>query len=239
LLGAELNIISNKLNAFIQLSGNTEKHSMLSLKGVNPFLNTNIPYAFMNVKTDVGGGIKGAIGDIIGFSLSVNRAVIENHPFFVNDTSFVLNNRFSVVYDNVSRFNVRGNISAKFGERFSAAVTADHYQYGLTNETEAWHTPLNTISGSLRYSLQNKIIFSTEVFTRSKTVGRVFDENGEQSSAVAHPFHADINFGLEYRYTKNLSVFLNFSNVSNKSFERWLNYPTQRFNFLGGASFSF
>lgn len=240
LVGAELNIVRNRLVAFIENSGHTEKHSMLTLHQVNPFINTSAnPYAFMNVKYDVGGGLKGAIGDIIGYSLSLKRASIDNHPFFVNDTSTLLNNKFSVIYDNVSRFHIRANISAKFGERFYTTLTANHYQYSLENEMEAWHTPESTFSAHLKYNIQDKIILSSDVMARSQTYGRVFDSEGMPTAAIAHPFHVDANFGIEYRYTKRLSVFLNFSNVGNRSLERWMQYPSQGFNFLGGASFAF
>lgn len=239
LLGVQLDIMKNRLVAFLQLSGNTEKHSLQSLRQINPFVKSGSSFAFMNIKSDIGGGLKGALGDIIGYSLSLNRAVIENHPFFVNDTASVLNNTFAVVYDDVSRFNLRANISAQFGERFSAMVTANHYQYGLSNESEAWHTPANTISAHVKYNIQDKIIFTSDVFARSETYGRVFNGQGDPTAVIAHPFHVDVNFGVEYRYTKKLSVFLNFANVGNNALERWLNYPSQGFNFLGGAAFSF
>lgn len=239
LLGAELEIIPSRLVAFASLSGGVERLSMSSLSKANPFMETSSRYDFINVRSDIGGGVKGALGDIIGYSLALNRAVINNHPFFVNDTSSVLNNRFAVVYDDISRFSLRGELMAKFGERFSTRVTASLFQYGMTNQAEAWHTPTNVLSAHLKYNIQNKIIFSSDVFTRSETYGRLFDETGEPYASLAHPFHVDINLGVEYRYTKLLSVFLNFHNVSNKSIQRWMNYPSQGFNFLGGIAYSF
>lgn len=238
-IGAEVSIIPNRLVAFANLSGGVEKNTMSSLRKANPFMETSIPYQFMNVKSDVSGGIKGALGEIIGYSLTINRANIENHLFFVNDTSTLLNNRFSIVYDDISRFSLKGELMTKFGERFSARITASLFQYGLTNEKEAWHLPTNTLSAHLKYSIQDKIILTSDVFTRSETYGRLFDETGEPYASLAHPFHVDVNLGVEYRYTKLLSVFLNFHNVSNEPLERWMNYPTQGFNFLGGIAYSF
>jgi hypothetical protein len=49
----------------------------------------------------------------------------------------------------------------------------------------------------------------------------------------------DLYFGLEYRYTKRLSVFLDVSNLSASKYERWYGYPVQRSLVLGGATYSF
>jgi hypothetical protein len=239
LVGTEVELIPNRLVAFVNISGGIEKHSMSTLRRINPFMETSSHYQFMNVKSDIGGGVRGAVGEIFGYSLTLQRAVIDNHPFFVNDTSALLNNRFSIIYDDISRFSLRAELMAKFGERFSGRITASLYQYGMTNEKEAWHTPSNVLSAHLKYNIQNKIILTSDVFTRSETYGRMFDESGEAFANIAHPFHVDINFGVEYRYTKLLSVFLNFHNVSNKSIQRWMYYPTQGFNFLGGIAYSF
>lgn len=238
-LGAEFNIVENRFVAFISATGQTEKHTAYSLSRVNPFIFTSSPLAFMNVKSDIGGGVKGSLGGLLSFNFSINRAVIENHPFFVNDTTALLNNRFSVVYDNITRFHLRAELMSTFGERFSAKLTANYFQYGLNSEIEAWHTPTSLFTGHFKYNIQNKIILTANVYTRNETYGRLFDENKNPYAGIAHPFHADISAGIEYRYTKLLSVFLNFNNVNNKSVERWMNYPSQGFNFLGGLAISF
>ncbi len=49
----------------------------------------------------------------------------------------------------------------------------------------------------------------------------------------------DVNIAAEYRYTKNLGFFINFNNIANVRYYRWLNYPTQRFSLMAGLSYSF
>ena len=49
----------------------------------------------------------------------------------------------------------------------------------------------------------------------------------------------DLNLGLEYRYTKKVSAFINFNNIASTRYERWQDYPTQRFNVLGGLKVAF
>jgi len=49
----------------------------------------------------------------------------------------------------------------------------------------------------------------------------------------------DLHLGLEYRYTKRLSLFMDMSNLSASKYERWYRYPVQRGLLLGGATYAF
>ncbi len=239
LFEAEANLIENVLVAHASFSGGLEKHSLYSVTTMNPFVNTMVPLRFMNVKSEIGGGIRGSLSDFLSYNLSVNNATIENHPFFVTDTTQVLHNQFTVVYDDIKRFNARGELFARFHERFSTRFAVNYFQYMLTDQIEAWHTPTLLFSVNLRYNIQDKIILTADGYTRNQTYGRVFDESGNPAAAEIQGFHLDASLGIEYRYSKLLSIFLNFNNVSNEPLQRWMNYPSQQFNFLGGVTYAF
>jgi outer membrane receptor protein involved in Fe transport len=51
--------------------------------------------------------------------------------------------------------------------------------------------------------------------------------------------YADLNLGVEYRYSKNVSAFINFNNILNNKYERWYRYPVYGFNMLGGLTLTF
>ena len=58
--------------------------------------------------------------------------------------------------------------------------------------------------------------------------------------AVSHVDGAlDLNAGVEFRITKNLNLWAQFNNIMNKSYQRWNQYPSYGFNFLGGIIFAF
>lgn len=239
LLAAEANLVENILVAHASLSGGLKKNSLHSVTTMNPFVNTMVPLRFMNVKSEIGGGIRGSLGSFLSYNFSVNNAVIDNYPFFVTDTAQVLRNQFTVVYDDIRRFNARGELYVRFHERFSTRLGVNYYQYMLTDQLEAWHTPTLLFSANLRYNIQDKIILTANAYTRNQSFDRVFDESGNPAVAEVHRFHLDASLGIEYRYSKLLSIFLNFNNVSNDPLERWMNYPTQKFNFLGGVTYAF
>ena len=145
-----------------------------------------------------------------------------------------------MVYDDIRLFNFRAELFGNVGERLSARFTTDYYQFSLENELEPWHEPTLRMGLSLRYNIQDKIILTGEAFGRNSVYARVFDEaTGNPQRMEIQGFHVDTSLGIEYRYTKILSVFLNLNNVSNQPLQRWYNYPSHGFNLLGGVSYAF
>lgn len=237
--GAELNLINDRLFVYATFDGELQKHTLRDVSMINPFINTNSPLAFTNKKHELRGGFKGSISSFASFNLSVSTSSWGDYAFFVTDTSQILNNQFSIIYDDMRMFNLRAELFSNVGERLKLLLGADYYEYTLENELEAWHMPTLKLSLSAKYNMQDKIILSTGVFGRNSTYAKVFDDEGNVTRREVHGFHFDLNLGVEYRYTKILSVFINLNNVSNKPLERWFNYPSQRFNIMGGVSYAF
>jgi outer membrane receptor protein involved in Fe transport len=52
------------------------------------------------------------------------------------------------------------------------------------------------------------------------------------------PF-VDLNIGVDYRYSKNLSAFIQLNNLANNRYDRFVNYPVYGINILGGFTFTF
>jgi hypothetical protein len=239
LAGADITVVPRVLTAYGFLSGGLQKHSISSFSRQNPFINTAMDYRFMNVRTEVGGGIRGSLTDFVSYNFSVNNARMDNFPFFVTDTTTALKNQFTVVYDKVNRFNFRAELFSQIGQRFHTRLRADLFQYSPEIEPEAWHMPTMEFALNLKYNIQDKIILTGDAFARDSTFGRSFDTEGNVVPVEIHGFHVDFNLGIEYRYTRILSVFLNFNNLQNQSLERWINYPSQRFNMIGGVTYAF
>ncbi len=237
--GTEVNLIDGVLAAYGYLTGGIERHNLYDFYRKNPFLNTELDYRFRNMKSEIGGGFKGSISSYVSYNISVRNSTIENYAFFVTDFETELNNKLTVVYDDVRLFNFRAEIFSQVAERLNIRFASNYYEYSLDNEIEAWHTPTTRLDLSVRYNIRDKIILSADAFARNSWFARVFDEDGNPERKEIHGFHVDANIGIEYRYTKLLSVFLNFNNVQNQPLERWMNYPSQRFNFLGGVTYSF
>ena len=58
-------------------------------------------------------------------------------------------------------------------------------------------------------------------------------------SKTFFPAVSDLNIGATYHLFKGVSVYAKADNLLNKKFQRYLLYPTEGINFLGGLSFRF
>jgi hypothetical protein len=108
-------------------------------------------------------------------------------------------------------------------------------------QNDAWHRHTFDLTLTGKYNLSNKILLNTDLFVINSRTAPLFDQssNNLNPETIVLPAMVDINFGVEYRYSRYLSLFMNTNNVVSNRFVRWNNYPTQRFNLIGGLTFAF
>ncbi len=109
-------------------------------------------------------------------------------------------------------------------------------------EQQPWHKPGYELILSGVYNLKDKIILNADIFVLGKQFAKVYETDTAGAIFIKPKTLkgiADINLSLEYRYTKKLSAFIRFNNIGAFRYERWNNYPTQRFNLLGGVTYGF
>ncbi|MFW6350811.1 MAG: hypothetical protein ACOC2E_00350, partial [Bacteroidota bacterium] len=239
LAGAQVSLVENVLYAYASLSGGLDKHNLQQLRETNPFIQTSLAMPYMNVKSEIRGGFKGAISSFANYNIGISNKDISNYPFFVTDFTEPLNNKFTLLYDYVRVFNFRAEIFSNVGEKLKLRFAADYFEYTPETENWAWHEPTVKLNLSAKYNIQDKIILTADAFARNSVYARIQNADGTFGREEIPGFHVDGNLAIEYRYTKILSIFLNLNNVQNQPLERWYNYPSQRFNVLGGVSYSF
>ncbi len=221
---------------------------------------SNLNMEFTNIRSVLSGGFKGSVGDWFSFKTSVTNSRIDNHPFFMNQfintmdqaSSIILNRPFNesgfgVVYDDMRKLTYSAALMVRAGERFSFNLSGAYNEYTLDTQQRAWHMPRIEGDASLKYNIQDKIILTSSLHLRQEAFGAMqitgsfwpFPDPPLIVERQLYDLYTDVNVGFEYRYTKRLSVFLNFYNILNESVERWTYYPTQGFSFIGGLTFSF
>lgn len=240
---AQFNIYENYLIVFAGVSGRYQRNTFLDLTTTNPFMNTNAPIRNSNHKIQLFGGLKGALSSNTSFKLDVMRETVDNMVLFVNDTVTGPRNTFFIAYDTVRVFNVNGEFVYAKAEKFSVGLRGEYYNYKPRNEEKAWHMPNFKVTLNTRYNIADKIIARLDVFVVGTRYAR--DLNTDTLTMATKPFvatklkpYVDINLGLEYRYNKTFSAFVNVNNLAARRYERWNNFPSQRINFILGIAYS-
>ncbi len=237
-----VNIVPDYLRAFVGFTGGIEKSSFRKFAEENPFIISTIPVAYTKNKMELYGGLTGNIMQVVDYTVRIGSATYENMPFFVAanaGSTDTLNNAFTAIYDDASMMNARFEIAYRHAEKLRLHLTADYYNYSTDSISEAYYKPQYKIKLGADYNIGNKILLSGELIANGKMQAHILDT--QQGDYVDEEVDGwlDMNLGVEFRYTKNLSFFGNFNNVGNTEYLRWYNYPVQKFNFLIGLTYSF
>ncbi|HRE97245.1 MAG TPA: TonB-dependent receptor, partial [Flavobacteriales bacterium] len=139
-----------------------------------------------------------------------------------------------------------GQLSYQQREKIKVILRGEYFRYKLENEAYAWNIPDLKVTLSGIYDLYDKIIVRADVFFVGQRYGRslVVVDGGEQLEGQniwayrLKPF-VDANLGVEYRYTKRISAFLNVNNIAASRYQYWYKYPVQSINVMGGFTVSF
>ena len=248
-LHLEVLVVKDALITYAGIKGGLVKNSFSSISLENPYIDPYLEKRFTNYKFEQYGGLKGRLGKYLDYNLSFINSTIDNMPFFVNDTASVmgegLNNQFVVVYDRVKYSRVIAEFGFRYNEKLSSMLRGKYRSYFMDNEEKPWHKPALEISWMVDYNIQDKFIIKAELKTSGKMYARTFETqtSGNTTTTIQVPVEikgvTDISLGVEYRYSKALSGFVNFNNLLGQRYYRWYNYPSYRFNMMLGVGYSF
>ncbi len=234
-------IVNHIIVPYLSLGGYLERNSYRSLTQKNPFMLPADAFELRNTqhRYELSFGLRGTLSSELVYDARFTRVTLANAPFFINSTEQQdpFRNKFTVVYDTVDVVNVHGQLGWQHFEKVHITATADWYKYSMMREAHPWHTPTLRLSLLAQYNLQDKILAHAQVYYLNGQYAKLVD--GTTSTIVNMKGLVDVNIGFEYRYTKFLSAFINFNNIASQRYERWYAYPTQKFNLLGGITYTF
>lgn len=230
-------IVQNILIPYIGVDGDLEKNDYKKIAFENPYILPSLIVKNTNRAMQFYGGFKGNFSSKTSFNFRASYAEYKDMYFYVNNlTADKLLNQFSVEYDNADLVRVFGEISSKPSEKFEFLLHGNYYYFNFLEKLDyAWHKPEYDVTLTASYNLRNKIILTSDFFVLGKRYAKSYNP-AEEKITLKEIF--DLNLGVEYRYTKILSAFINFNNIAAQKYYKWNNYPTQRFNIIAGVSYS-
>lgn len=237
------NIYRKYVMFYADITGKYERNSFLRLSQQNPFVMSTVRLTNMNEFIKLKGGLKGAFTDNLSYNAGVAFSIVDNMPFFVNDTANFQRRGFQAVYDRTNWFQVFGELSFILGEKLFVTAKANYNLYSPSNLPENWHRPYVDGTIAARYNLGDKLIFTADFYFIGPQQARIFVNdplNPGQKIAQSKTLDGcvDLNLGAEYRLTKMLSFWVNVNNFAAWRYNRWYGYPTQQFNIIGGLTFA-
>lgn len=230
---AEINTEDKRFIFHAGWIGYLRRTSYQTLAAQNPWL--NVPMMLNNTWVEERyAGFKGSVGDHFTYSTKVGYHKLKNQPLFVND--MVDGKSFDVLYEpEMKVLHFGGELGYNVQEKFSLLTGVTYNQYfDLEQNAKAWGLIPIEVKAAMRVQVMKDLWIKSDVFTWTGPQYRKFDGSSARLDGAV-----DLNAGVEFRITKNLNIWTQFNNIFNKEFQRWNQYPSYGFNFLGGIIFAF
>lgn len=221
------------------ITGNLSRQGFDKLSDINPFVQSILPLQYSRERFAFYAGARARAGNHINLLASFRSSSVADEAFFVNDELQPTFNRFTVVYEEGNVLKGRFEAEYQSAERIKIKAFAGFEKWSLKSNSKPWHRPSSQFGVEAYYNIQNKIIAKAGITANGKQFARIPSDSENVYTEESIKGYADLNLGLEYRYTKLLSGFINFSNLTGARYFNWYNYPGYRFMLMGGVSYSF
>lgn len=253
-------IVPSYLSFFTSLTGKMERNDPLNVITDNPYIVGEQFPAFApkgllfklpdtNYRLIVNSGVKGNSGIGGYYLVSATYSIIDNMLLFSNlvfpdsVAPRAMGNYFMPVDENsVKLLNLHAEMSGPLNDKISYNWMANYYDYNI-NQAYAWNKPDWDGKLGLKYNLRDKIIAGmdlTAIGMRKEIInGDFFSiQAGYTPVTIGLPVHFNLNINAEYRYSRILSFWTKVNNIALDRYYEWAYYPSQRFLFMLGFTYS-
>lgn len=243
-LHAEFQIVEKVIVPFAGISGGIKQNTFRGMAERNPFVGSQYSTPFVNNKFDFYGGIKGNATSKIAFNATYSYSQIDNFMMFSANSLYVpgenkiyQNISFTPTFEYADVSSIYGEISYQKDEKLRILAKGKFNKYKPEFRAKAFYLPEFEAGLTANYNLKNKIIAKADLFYIGSRFSDVKDLTNNEFIKLNGT--VDVNLGVEYRYNNKISFFLDLNNVGFVQFQRYYQYPTQRFNLIAGLTFSF
>ena len=253
-LTVSYSLFNNIFVPYAGITGGMQQNSFDKFRKANPYVLENIStihlqqtvgYRNTNQRINFYGGFKGSISSTVSFNLKAQFERLDNFAMFVNDTMYSYNNKFRVEYDSIDKTTISAQIGYQLQEKINLSLKGMLFNYSTLEEDYAWNQPNYIIALDGTYDLADKIIarLNITIVGERKTYSLLPVDGVTANSDGKYIYdlksYVDANLGVEYRYNKRLSAYLDLNNIAGKKYQVWNNYPVYSFNLMGGVTYSF
>ena len=241
-IDVNVNLIPEVLTLYAGTDGGMHKNSFFELTQLNPWVSSAIPARWQMNKLKVYAGVRGNVSGQLGFNLELGWLRFENMPFFVNTgyneglPAAQPALKFDAAFDQGSLFSVNGEVQYTFNA-LKIWLHGAYNAYTLDSLPQPYYKPITEIGLGGSYLIKQKVKVWLQLFN----IGKRHAPDTDQGNLVDVELDGflDINAGVDFYATEKLTVFVNGTNLLNKNYMRYLNYPVQGLQVMGGVAYRF
>ena len=250
-----VNVAPGIFSFFGGFDGGLKKSSYLNLSRKNPYLGSlQNDFRWENTKFEAFGGFRGNIARHFGFELRAGYRKFDNMayydhksfpvPVFFNSNGSYLpyKNEFDVFYANGNVFDLSGSLTYANTPNLDFWLKGEYHSYSLKAGIKPLYKPLFSMSLGTSYLINGKIKPWIEVYFMDKQWAAYKAEYWYPSIKSNYYYlgrYFDINLGAEYHIDKQLTGFIRVTNLLNKHYYRFDEYPVAGLEIMLGVRYRF
>jgi hypothetical protein len=231
-------LIKDVANLFGGIDGRYHQQSARNLINTNPFVNRyDLTNTFDNVRLYA--GISAKVGSSADALFEINYTDISNMPLFVTRYDSVPRlNAFTTIFRQVNVVKFSGAFNYSFSEKFRIGVLGNFYNYSVNREAAAWQMPDVDAKVNLKMNIKNKIYPHLDFVAMGAQQQRTGLTEATKSFSKIDAFY-DLSAGIDFKFKKKISLFVQANNIMSTRYQRWYNYQVLGFNLIGGLTMLF
>ncbi|MGG5485494.1 TonB-dependent receptor [Gaetbulibacter sp. PBL-D1] len=246
---ASYRLVDEILIAYGGIEGGLIQNSYYDFANENPFVSPTLFIAPTDQQYNASVGLKGKLSNSMSYNISGRYFADRNKAMFMSNSvlggateDYQYGNSYGIVYDDVNTLSVAGELNVDINRNFNLGIKAEYFNYSTDTQSEAWNLP--DIKGSLflDYQIDDNWFAGAGLFFVGERKDLFYEEGTLVPTSpvtVALDSYFDANAHVGYRVTDRLSVFVKANNIANNDYQRWMNFPVQGIQVLGGATYQF
>ncbi|PJE41653.1 MAG: TonB-dependent receptor [Flavobacterium sp.] len=243
-------VVGDLMIFYAGLEGGLKQNSYRDFVQENFFVSPTLMVAPTDQKYDIYVGLKGKLANSVSYNIrgsylnEDNRALFKSNGYeeLVGFEGYQYGNSFNVVYDKLKTVSFFGELKADFSKNVAFGINGTFSSYSTDVESEAWNLPALKLGASLDVNITQKWYAGTNVFFVGERKDFAHFASLTQptfDTEVTLDSFFDLNAHIGYKHSERLTFFLKGNNLANQDYQRWLNYPVQGLQVLGGANYKF
>lgn len=226
------------------LQQNTYENFALQNKFISPTLDIMPTDNMYNIYAGLNGKLTNSVAYNIkaSYDSSKNKALFVTNPYLSSPSeNYSYGNSFNVVYDNIKTISFYGELKADINKDIALGINGQVNSYNTDAQKEAWNLPTVKVTFTSDFNVGKKFYAGTQLFYVGERKDQFTNYTGfaNPDSVQTLEGYFDINAHIGYKHTERLNFFLKGNNLANQNYQRWLNYPVQGVQVIGGASYKF
>lgn len=250
MINASLKVVGDLMIFYAGAEGNLEQNTYSDFVNDNHFLSPTLDIKPTDEQYDVFAGLKGKLTQTMSYNLRAsyasdkNKALFKSNDYNENSSNqnYAFGNSLKVVYDEMKTVSFYGELKADISEDVTFGIDGTFSSYTNKYQAEAWNLPAIKINAKIDFNITEKWYAGANVFF----VGERKDQKINTDivyvvapSPITLDSYFDVNAHLGYKYNERWTAFLRANNITNKSYQKWLDYQVQGFQVVLGANYKF